>query len=70
MSPTVRRVALLFGGRSAEHRVSLASAASVARSADPEDLLILPVLIGTGGGWTLLESPEAPPPPRGASASP
>ena len=62
MSPTVRRVALLFGGRSAEHRVSLASAASVARSADPEDLLILPVLIGTGGAGTLLESPEAPPP--------
>lgn len=61
MSRTVRRVALLFGGRSAEHRVSLASAASVARSADPEDLLILPVLIGTGGAWTLLESPEAPP---------
>ena len=61
MSRTVRRVALLFGGRSAEHRVSLASAASVARSADPEDLLILPVLIGIGGAWTLLESPEAPP---------
>ncbi len=63
MSRTVRRVALLFGGRSAEHRVSLASAVSVARSADPEDLLILPVLIGTDGAWTLLESPEALPPP-------
>ncbi|MFQ5692345.1 MAG: D-alanine--D-alanine ligase family protein [Nitrospinota bacterium] len=58
MSGAPRRVALLFGGRSAEHRVSLASAASVAREADPEEIEILPVLIRTTGEWTLLRSPE------------
>ncbi len=61
MSRTVRRVALLFGGRSAEHRVSLASASSVARAANPEEIQILPVLIGTDGAWTLLKAPEDPP---------
>ncbi|MFQ5915176.1 MAG: D-alanine--D-alanine ligase family protein [Nitrospinota bacterium] len=61
MSRSVRRVALLFGGRSAEHRVSLASAASIARLANREEIQILPVLIGTGGEWTLLKTPEDPP---------
>lgn len=61
MKKAARRVALLFGGRSAEHRVSLASAASVARAANPREIQILPVLIRTSGEWRLLERPEDPP---------
>ncbi len=48
-----RRVAVLMGGRSSEHEVSLVSGASVAKALDPERYEVLPVLIGRDGEWSL-----------------
>ena len=56
-----RRLLLIFGGRSAEHEISLASAAGVAGAADPAKNQILFLHIGTDGAWSLLERPEDPP---------
>jgi D-alanine--D-alanine ligase len=47
------RVLLLFGGRSAEHDVSRASAVSVARALDPARYEVVPVAITTEGRWLL-----------------
>ena len=59
------RVALLFGGRSGEHEVSLRSAASVAAGlAARHDVLC--VLIDKQGRWLLQEGPE--PRPSGGEA--
>jgi D-alanine-D-alanine ligase-like ATP-grasp enzyme len=53
-------VALLFGGRSGEHEVSLRSAASVASGlATGHDVLC--VLIDKQGNWLLQEGPEPRP---------
>jgi D-alanine-D-alanine ligase len=53
------KVALLFGGRSGEHEVSLRSAASVAEGlAARHD--VLPILIGKAGGWLLQQGPPQP----------
>ncbi|TML51863.1 MAG: D-alanine--D-alanine ligase, partial [Actinobacteria bacterium] len=47
MRPTRRlRVAILAGGRSSEHEISLASARSVAGALDPERYEIAEVAIG------------------------
>ncbi len=57
------KVALLFGGRSGEHEVSLRSAASVALGlAARHD--VLPVLVSKEGGW-LLQQGSAPLPAGG-----
>jgi len=45
------KLALLFGGRSAEHEVSLASARSVYRVLDREQYDLIPVYIDRGGSW-------------------
>lgn len=45
------RVALLFGGRSQEHEVSVVSARSVARELDPDRYEILPMAIDRAGRW-------------------
>jgi D-alanine-D-alanine ligase len=45
------RVAVLFGGRSAEHEVSIASAASVIRALDPGKYDVLPIGISKDGRW-------------------
>src|SRR5260370_31464731 len=45
------RVGVIFGGRSGEHEVSLASAASVIRALDPEKYEALPIGIGKDGRW-------------------
>lgn len=45
------RVAILFGGRSAEHEVSIASAASVIRALDPAKYIAVPIGIGKDGRW-------------------
>ncbi|HZP32953.1 MAG TPA: D-alanine--D-alanine ligase family protein [Candidatus Acidoferrales bacterium] len=45
------RVGVIFGGRSGEHEVSLASAASVIRALDPEKYEAVPVGIGKDGRW-------------------
>ena len=45
------RVGVLFGGRSGEHEVSLASAASVIRALDPEKYDVVPIGIAKDGRW-------------------
>ena len=45
------RVGILFGGRSGEHEVSLASAASVIRSLDPDKYEAVPIGITKEGHW-------------------
>jgi D-alanine-D-alanine ligase len=78
------RVGVLFGGRSGEHEVSLASAASVIRALDPEKYEAVPIgitkdgrwLVGTGGQKMLpevLKSGERvslPPDPTAAALVP
>jgi D-alanine-D-alanine ligase len=45
------RVGILFGGRSGEHEVSLASATSVIRALDPEKYEAVPIGITKDGRW-------------------
>lgn len=45
------RVGILFGGRSGEHEVSLASAASVIRALDPQKYEAVPIGIAKDGRW-------------------
>jgi len=44
-------VAVVFGGRSGEHEVSLQSAASVITALDPKKYVVTPILIDKGGRW-------------------
>jgi D-alanine-D-alanine ligase len=53
------RVALIFGGRSAEHEVSCVSAASVVEALDPERYEVVPIGIDKQGRWHLLTGPPA-----------
>lgn len=52
------RVALLFGGRSAEHDVSCLSARHVAAAMDPQRYLVVPIGITRSGDWVLPEASE------------
>ncbi len=52
-------VALLFGGRSAEHDVSLVSAAAVFRNLDPRKYKVLSLYITKSGRWKIVPSPIA-----------
>ncbi|WP_083673513.1 D-alanine--D-alanine ligase family protein [Serinicoccus sp. CUA-874] len=57
---TRHRVALVFGGRSDEHAISCATAASVLRALDRERYAVVPVGITREGHWVLVEDdPEA-----------
>ena len=47
------RVGVLFGGRSGEHEVSLASAASVIRGLDPDKYEPVPIGITKDGHWLI-----------------
>jgi D-alanine-D-alanine ligase len=47
------RIAVLAGGRSSEHEISLASARSVLESLDPERYDVVTVAIGRDGRWEL-----------------
>jgi len=47
------RVGVLFGGRSGEHEVSLASAASVIRGMDPDKYEAVPIGISKEGHWLI-----------------
>jgi D-alanine-D-alanine ligase len=47
------RVGILFGGRSGEHEVSLASAASVMRGLDPDKYEAVPIGISKEGHWLI-----------------
>ncbi len=59
MSPARRlRVAVLAGGRSSEHEISLASARSVVGALDPERYEIAEVAIGRDGRWALEAGPD------------
>jgi D-alanine-D-alanine ligase len=48
-----RRVAVLMGGRSSEHPISIASARSVIAALDPERYDVVPIEIGRDGRWSL-----------------
>ncbi len=52
------RVAVLFGGRSTEHEVSVASAANVMNNLDPSLFEVIPIKIDKAGTW-FLETPPA-----------
>src|ERR1700674_1813541 len=47
------RVGVLFGGRSGEHEVSLASAASIIRGLDPQKYEAVPIGITKEGHWLI-----------------
>jgi D-alanine-D-alanine ligase len=49
------RVAVVFGGRSAEHSISCVSAGSVIAALDPDRYEVVPVGITTDGGWVLTD---------------
>jgi D-alanine-D-alanine ligase len=48
-----RRIAVLSGGRSSEHEISLASARSVAAALEARGVEVIPVEIGRSGQWQL-----------------
>ncbi|HEU0145713.1 MAG TPA: hypothetical protein VFR21_02425, partial [Bradyrhizobium sp.] len=50
------RVAILFGGRSAEHDVSRASAANIYRSLDPDRYDVTLIGITADGRWVLADA--------------
>jgi len=54
-----RRVAVLFGGRSAEHEISCISARSVIDALDPERNEVVPIGITREGRWHVLPGPPA-----------
>jgi D-alanine-D-alanine ligase len=54
------RVAVLAGGRSSEHEISLASARSVVEALDPERYETRTIEIGRDGAWALPPGPGTP----------
>jgi D-alanine-D-alanine ligase len=61
VTPGKRRVAVLFGGRSAEHEISCISARSVIDALDPERNEVVPIGITREGRWHLLPGPPSLP---------
>jgi D-alanine-D-alanine ligase len=55
------KVALLFGGRSAEHEISLISAASIFKNLDSSTYETRSIYINRTGDWKPVESPFQPP---------
>ena len=55
------RVGVIYGGRSSEHEVSIASAASILSQLDPARYDPLPIYIDRAGGWTVPDEPPATP---------
>ena len=53
------RVGVIYGGRSGEHEVSLASAAAVFKNLDPVRYEAIPIKIEKDGRWSLPERPPA-----------
>jgi D-alanine-D-alanine ligase len=51
------RVGVIYGGRSGEHEISVASAASVLKSLDRTRYEPLPIRIEKDGRWTLVDKP-------------
>jgi len=58
MSQKKLRVGLVFGGRSGEHEVSLASAKSVMDNLDPAKYEVVPIGITKAGTWLLGATPD------------
>ena len=56
----MRRLVVLFGGRSAEHEVSRVSAASVLAAVDRERYEVVPVLIEQDGRWSVEAADVSP----------
>jgi D-alanine-D-alanine ligase len=54
-----RRIGLIFGGRSGEHEVSLASAKSVIANLDHKKYEVVPIAITKTGAWLLGADPQA-----------
>lgn len=54
-----KRIAILFGGRSAEHEISVISARSVMDALDPERYEVVPIGVTKDGHWQLM--PGGPP---------
>ncbi|HBK85870.1 MAG TPA: D-alanine--D-alanine ligase A [Firmicutes bacterium] len=54
-----RTLGILFGGRSAEHEVSVQSAASIWRAVDRSKYEVVPIAISKAGKWTAGMSPLA-----------
>jgi D-alanine-D-alanine ligase len=52
------RIGVLFGGRSGEHEVSLASAASIIRGLDPQKYEAVPIGITKEGHWLIGEGAQ------------
>jgi len=55
------RVALLFGGRSAEHEVSLVSASAIYKNIDKTRYAVTSIFIDKTGRWRRVASPLLPP---------
>jgi D-alanine-D-alanine ligase len=53
------RVGVIYGGRSGEHEVSLASAAAVFKNLDPARYEAVPIKIEKDGRWSLPDRPPA-----------
>ncbi|QCI69542.1 D-alanine--D-alanine ligase family protein [Phreatobacter stygius] len=70
---TKLRIAVLFGGRSAEHDVSILSAGNVVKAIDPAAYEVVPIAITRNGRWLLadLQNGELPAavPERGIEVS-
>jgi D-alanine-D-alanine ligase len=60
MASKKRKVVLLFGGRSAEHEISLLSAASIYNNLDSKKFETISVYINKTGDWKIVESPLLP----------
>jgi len=54
------KLCLLFGGRSAEHEVSITSARSIYANLHPDKFDIISVYIARNGNWRIVESPQIP----------
>ena len=68
MSPSRKiRLAVLYGGRSGEHEVSIASAASVLQALDPDTYDLIPIYLTPQGRW--LPNVEPTPLLHGAAPS-
>ena len=50
------RVAVLYGGRSSEHGISVVSAGSVLSALDPERYDVVPIGITPTGTWMLTDA--------------
>jgi len=53
------RVAVVYGGRSSEHGISVVSAGSVIAALDPDRYEVVPIGITPAGGWVLTEGEPA-----------